>query len=196
MKFLFIIYSIFATSLLYGQTYIVGDKVGSFTLTNAIENNQVSLADFQNSKGVVIVFTNHSCPYSKLYENRLLKLASEFQSKDVRFILINTNSLKTEDQQAGMAQHAKQNNYPFPYLIDAGGITSKQFGASKTPETFVLKNINGSFVLFYKGAIDDNPQTANDVSSYYLKDAINSLITNSPIKVSEKRASGCMITSN
>jgi peroxiredoxin len=95
-----------------------------------------------------------------------------------------------------MATHAKQNNFPFPYLVDAGGITSKQFGASKTPESFVLKNIKGSFVLYYKGAIDDNPQTANDVSTFYLKDAINSLLSNSPLKVSEKRASGCMITIN
>ena len=183
---------------LNAQVYLLGDKVISFTLTNATDNTKISLADYSQSKGVVVVFTNNSCPYSKLYESRILGLAAEFQSKDIRFILINAlpNSQYPEDQPMGMASRAKQNSYPFPYLVDADGSISKKFGATKSPESFLLKNINGSFVLYYKGAIDDNPQTANDVSSFYLKDAVYSLLNNTPIKVSERRASGCMISVN
>ncbi len=39
------------------------------------------------------------------------------------------------------------------------------FGATKTPETFVLQNNGaGAFVLKYRGAIDDNPQVAREVT--------------------------------
>ena len=178
----------------YGQGYNVGDKVGNFSLSNSIDNAQISLGDFSKSRSVVIVFTSPACPYVKLYEDRLVQLAKDFASKDVKFLFINPNSsnASAEDSPAEMAKRAKEKNYEFPYLIDNAKV-SNSFGASKTPEVFVLKNINGSVVLQYKGAIDDTPQVATDVSNSYLKEAINSILNNTPMKVADKRASGCMI---
>jgi hypothetical protein len=87
----------------------------------------------------------------------------------------------------------KKKGYPFPYLMDNRQEVANIFGAAKTPEVFVLKNINGNFVLQYKGAIDNNPQAESDVSRFYLKDALNAIISNSSIKVSDFRTTGCMI---
>jgi len=92
-----------------------------------------------------------------------------------------------------MAEAAKERDYQSPYLSDANQSVSDKFGATKTPEVFVLKNQGGNFVLKYKGAIDDNPQVANDVTSSYLKDALESILSNQPVKITEKRATGCMI---
>lgn len=175
--------------------YKVGDKINNFTLTNVIDNAQVSLSDYLKYKGVVLVFTSPSCPFAKLYEDRLLKLANEFGTRDVKFIFVNPNNPQTnpEDNESEMVKRAKSKNYTFPYLVDNGQQLCGSFGATKTPEAFLLKNINGSFVLQYKGAIDDNPQVATDVSNNYLRDAIGSMTSNAAIKVTEKRAAGCMI---
>jgi peroxiredoxin len=88
-----LLYSIF-TFLLLGHSvlaqggYQLGQKVGNFTLKDAA-GRQVSLQDFAGNKTVVLVFTNNLCPYSKLYENRLLSLNNTYQNRGVRFIFIN-----------------------------------------------------------------------------------------------------------
>lgn len=175
--------------------YKIGDKINTFTLVNAVDNSQFSLTDLNSAKAVVIVFTSPSCPYSKLYEERLMALHKEFSEKNVKFIFINPNNpdASPEDNTGEMVKRAKEKSYNFPYLIDSKQQIANLFGATKTPEVFVLKNINGSFVLQYRGAIDDNPQVAKDVSNFYLKEALTCVSNNTTIKMPEKRASGCMI---
>jgi peroxiredoxin len=169
--------------------------IQNFTLVNAIDHNNVSLYDYSKSKAVVIIFSSPSCAFFKIYEDRLLSLAKEFNGKEVNFLLINPNNPNSspEDNENFMVSRAKEKAYPFPFLVDGDQKIAHLFGATKTPEAFVLKNVNGSFVLKYKGAIDDNPQLASEVSSFYLKDAINAVITHAPVKIAEKRATGCMI---
>jgi hypothetical protein len=92
-----------------------------------------------------------------------------------------------------MAEAAKERDYTSPYLSDPTQSVCDKFGATKTPEVFVLKNQGGNLIVKYKGAIDDNPQVANDVTSSYLKDALESVLSNQPVKITEKKATGCMI---
>ena len=196
MKRLIYVLCFFLPLLGYGQTgYKIGDKVNNFTLINAIDTAKVSLNDQLQSKGLVIVFTSNDCPYSKLYEERIIEIAKEFKNKGINFILINPNSPKNsvDDNMESMIRKSKEKSYFFPYLIDSKQTVANIFGASRTPEVFILKNINGSFVLVYKGAIDDNPQLASDVTTSYLKNASISIIGNKAIKTSETRATGCMI---
>jgi peroxiredoxin len=173
------------------QSYKIGDKVNNFSLNNAADDAKISLTDFAATKAIVMVFTSNDCPYARLYEKRLLEIQKEFDAKGIKFIFINPNNPETSpaDNKSMMAKKA----YPFPYLMDSRQEVANAFGAAKTPEVFVLKNINGNFMLQYKGAIDNNPQTENDVSRFYLKDALNAIISNSSIKVSDFRAIGCMI---
>jgi thiol-disulfide isomerase/thioredoxin len=175
--------------------YELNDAIPNFSLINALDNNPVSLKDFGKSKAIVIIFSSPSCAFSKIYDDRLVQLANEFQNKEVSFIMINPNnpSIDPDDTKDAMTKRANDKGYPFPYLIDNNQKIATSFGATKTPEVFVLKNVNGAFVLKYKGAIDDNPQLASDVSASYLRDAIHSVVTNTPVKISEKRTTGCTI---
>ncbi|HVD98039.1 MAG TPA: redoxin domain-containing protein [Cytophagaceae bacterium] len=182
-------------SLLAQTGYKVGDKVDDFTLPNVKDKSTVSLNNYASSKAIVIVFTSHTCPYTKIYEQRAQNFVQEYEQKGVTFLLVNPNNPASNPEESAeeMAEAAKERGYRCPYLSDATQKVTDKFGASKTPEVFVLKNQGGSFVLKYKGAIDDNPQMANDVTSSYLKDALDSVLSNQPVKISEKRATGCMI---
>ncbi|HXA01727.1 MAG TPA: thioredoxin family protein [Cytophagaceae bacterium] len=171
--------------------YKIGDKINNFTLYNAADDTRISLNDFVASRGVVLVFTSNDCPYAKLYEKRLLEIQNEYNAKEIKFLFINPNNPQTSP--ADNKTVMKKKAYPFPYLIDSSQEVANIFEASKTPEVFVLKNINGSFMLKYKGAIDDNPQAESDVSRFYLKDALNAIVSNGSIKVNDFRAIGCMI---
>lgn len=174
--------------------YNINDTIENFSLTNAVDKTTVSLSDFSKDKIVVVVFNSPGCAYCRIYDDRLLQLARETQGEGVKFIYINpNNSANPDDSPEAMSKRAKEKGYTFPFLIDNNQAVADVFGATKTPEVFVLKNINGSFALKYKGAIDDNPQLASDVSANYLKDAINSVLSNAAVKITEKRATGCMI---
>ncbi|MFL5728120.1 MAG: thioredoxin family protein [Cytophagaceae bacterium] len=189
-KFLFVCL-VFFSFITTPPPYNIGDKVSNFSLTNANDDASVSLNDLADRKGVALIFTSNDCPFARFYEKRILQIQQEFKDKGIAVLLINSNNPETStgDSKAMMKKKA----YPFPYLIDSRQTLANQFAAEKTPEVFVLKNINGNFVLQYKGAIDNNPQNESDVSRYYLKDALNAIVANTSIKASEMRATGCMI---
>ncbi|SFU82024.1 thioredoxin family protein [Pontibacter akesuensis] len=183
-----------ATALLFSLSafaqsggYKLGDKVADFTL-KGVNNENTSLSNFTNAKTVVLVFTNNQCPYAKLYENRLVTLASSYGSKGVQFVYINSGAGDAGEtlQDMGTKKYS-------PYLSDEGQKISSQFGATKTPEVFVLHNNNGEFILKYKGAIDDNPQVAGDVKNFYLKNVLDEVLANKALTSTDKRATGCLI---
>src|SRR5690606_9579206 len=170
-------------------------SVSNFTLVNTVDNQSVSLSDFSNKKGIVIIFTSDFCPYSKLYESRIDNLAQEFSNKNIQFILINPNNplVSQEDSVEKMAKNAQEKGYRFPYLADKEQKAANAFGATKTPEVYLLQPSGPHFNIVYSGAIDDNPQVASDVAKHYLKDAINNLLAGKPIAPKYQRPTGCMI---
>ncbi len=188
---------ILSISLVAGMPALAqnGKSVSNFSLLNTVDNNQLSLSNFQNKKGVVIIFTSNFCPYSKLYEDRIEALATEFSGKGIQFILINPNNptASKDDSVEEMAKKAKEKGFQFPYLADKNQQVANSLGASKTPEVYLLKPASGAFNIVYSGAIDDNPQVPGDVSNAYLKDAIDNLISGKPIAKAWERPTGCMI---
>lgn len=173
-----------------------GGKIENFTLTNTISNQPVSLSDYASAKGVVIIFTSNYCPFSKLYEDRIIALANQFEGQGVKFLLINSNTSvdNIDDTVEEMARHAREKGLKIPYLADKEHIVSARLGATKTPEAFVLQNTgNGNFILKYRGAIDDNPQVPDVVSAQYVRDAVMAIVSKKNLSLMEKRPIGCMI---
>ena len=192
---------IIITLLFFSCSFSVFSQQGvvkDFKLTNAINNNEVSLSDFNNKKVVAIIFTSNYCPYSKLYEGRILDLHKRFASQEVQILLINPNDpvKSTNDSIEKMAQKARDKKFPFPYLADKNQQVCKQFGATKTPEAFLLAKKGNAFQVVYSGAIDDNPQVPQDVTNAYLGDAIASILGGKAVASSKTRPTGCIIKMN
>src|SRR5678815_1076228 len=74
--------------------YKVGDTVKDFQLKN-IDGKMVSLADYKNTKGFIVIFTCNHCPYAKAYEQRVIALDKMFSSKGYPVIAINPNDPNT-----------------------------------------------------------------------------------------------------
>jgi peroxiredoxin len=195
MKLLWIVLltNLFTVAAL-AQGYQVGSKVADFSLKDAGSNRNVALADYKNERAVVVVFTNNFCPYSKLYESRLISLSRQY-SNGVKFVFINPtiNIQEGVETMETMAAKAKEWNNQMPYLADEGQKVSSQFGASKTPEVFVLERTGAEFTVKYRGAIDDNPQVESNVKERYLKDALDSVMGGRAVPSTDKRPTGCMI---
>lgn len=169
--------------------YNIGDQIDDFSLVNVQDRRMTSLYDYSSQKAIVVVFNSLSCPYSKIYEERLLDLTREYKEKDIQFLFIHSHL----DKQEILLKHAKEKGYLFPLLIDPNNRIAKKFNASRTPEVFVLKSLRNNLILQYKGAIDDSPQDVKGVSSFYLKDAIDAILADRTVRLREKRAVGCVI---
>ncbi len=184
-------FAVFSIHMLQAQT----KKVENFSLPDAVSGQQVSLADFANRKAVVVLFTSNFCPYSKLYEERFSSLVKAYAGQDVAFIMINPNdpAESRDDSMEAMKEKAQSWGLNIPYLADKNQQVASQFGASKTPEVFVLSNKPNRFAVAYSGAIDDNPQVAQDVSQKYLKQAIDAVLSSKIVNTPNKRPVGCMI---
>ena len=174
--------------------YEIGDEATDFKLKN-IDGKMVSLSDFKSAKGFIVVFTCNHCPYAKKYEDRIIELDKKYKSQGYPVIAINPNdpSVQPEDGYKQMIDRAKQKGFTFPYLVDEGQKIFPQYGATKTPHVFLLQKENGKNIVKYIGAIDNNYENPNDVSEYYVQDAVNSLIKNEPIKMTKTVAIGCTV---
>lgn len=177
-----------------GKGYEVGDEAADFKLKN-IDGKMVSLSDFKNAKGFIVVFTCNHCPYAKKYEDRIIELDKKYKDQGYPVIAINPNdpNVQPEDGYQQMIERAKQKGFTFPYLVDEGQKIYPQYGATKTPHVFVLKKENGKNIVKYIGAIDNNYDNPNDVSEYYAQDAVNALIKGEPVKMTKTVAIGCTI---
>jgi peroxiredoxin len=190
-----VLFTIFVLSFLIESTQAQNRIVKNFTLLNAVTSQNVSLSDYANQKAIVVIFTSNYCPYSRLYEERIKNLSTEYQGKGVQFILINPNSplSSKDDSIEEMIAKAKSANFTFPYLADKDQAVGNIFGATKTPEAFVVTNASNQYSIHYSGAIDDNPQVPSDVKIHYLKDAIDAILANRSPSTRSSRATGCMI---
>lgn len=171
--------------------YKVGDTASDFKLKN-IDGKMVSLSDFPEAKGYIVIFTCNSCPYAVMYEDRIIELNKSYASKGYPVIAINPNDadIKPDDSFQGMQQRAKDKGFDFPYIYDEKQEIFQVYGATKTPHVFLLNNKK---VVEYIGAIDDNAQDAANVSKKYLEDAIAALEKGEKPNPSSTRAIGCSI---
>ena len=174
--------------------YNIGDAVTDFSLKN-IDGNMVSLSDYEDDKGVILIFTCNHCPYAVMYEDRINDLHNTFAAKGYPVLAINPNdpAVVPEDDMAGMKQRAAEKGFKFPYLFDEGQKIYPVFGATRTPEVYLLKNEGGKMVVAYSGAIDDNHKNADAVKAKYVEDAIEAVTNDKDPDPNFTKAVGCTI---
>lgn len=171
-----------------------GDDAISFTLKN-VDGKYVSLSDYKDQKGVILVFTCNPCPFAKAYEQRIIKLHNTYADKGFPVVAINPNDvdISPDDSMDKMIARADEQKYPFVYLKDESQEIYKSYGATKTPHIFLLKNNGGKFQVAYVGAIDDNAMEEASVTKKYVESAIAALVSGSIPDPASTRAIGCTI---
>jgi len=174
--------------------YTIGDNAEDFSLKST-DGKEVSLASYPDAKGYIVVFTCNTCPYAKMYEQRIIDLNNKYEKKGFPVIAINPNDVnrKPGDSMAKMKERAKEKNYSFPYVRDDAQEVTKRFGATKTPHVYLLNSKANDYRVEYIGAIDNNPRDASGVTKRYVEDAIHALLAGKKPTNREEPAIGCTI---
>ncbi|MCX7548202.1 thioredoxin family protein [Xanthomarina sp. F1114] len=192
---IFTVIALFMSVISMAQSgYKVGDIATDFSLEN-VDGKMVSLSDYSQSKGFIIVFTCNTCPFSVAYEDRINALNKKYVSKGYPVIAIMTNNPAASpgDSMEAMQARAKAKGFTFPYLMDKGQHIYPKYGAAKTPHVYVLQKAKKGNQVKYIGAIDDNYQHPDSVNQKYVENAVDALLEDQPIKETHTRAVGCTI---
>jgi peroxiredoxin len=171
----------------YNRKLSIGDAAPAFKDLEGVDGKKHGLEDFKSKDLVVLVTTCNECPVARAYEERIIEFTKKHASK-VAVVAINVNPGE-EETLAQMKARAKKKNFNFFYLRDDSQKIGRAYGASKTPEFFVLdKNRK----VAYMGALDDS-MIAADIKQKYLEEAVEAILKGKkPAKV-ETPPYGCGI---
>jgi len=192
-----LIVSVFAliSCTAFGQGLKIGDRVSDFNLKST-EGKLISLSGIQGNKGAIIVFTCNHCPFSNIYEDRIIAIHKKFSALGYPVVAVNPSDAKQipEESFKQMKKRAKEKSYPFVYLQDESQEIAKAYGATRTPHVFIVqKETDGTYLLRYIGAIDNNADDPAAADKKYVENAVNELLLGNTVSLTITKAIGCSI---
>src|SRR5580692_9406092 len=173
------------------KTLEIGASAPDFNLTG-VDGRTYSLESFKNAQVLVIIFTCNHCPTAQAYEDRVIKLTSDYTNKGVAVVAIMPNDpscLRLDeldfsdlgDSYEEMKIRAKEKKFNFPYLYDGKTETvSNAYGPVATPHAFVFDKERK---LRYQGRIDDMENPFKTPMSTDTRNAIDALLNNREVSV-------------
>ncbi len=192
--------ALFAAPALAGEfnkVVSIGQKAPVFSGIPATtadgQDASLTLSDIKEDVVVLVFLANH-CPVVTQYEDRMIEFAKDYEGKSVKFVgvAVTGGQLRKQDDLNAIKERVKDKGYTFDYGFDESQKIGKEYGATNTPQFFVL---NKDRAIAYMGAMDDN---ANEgaVKKTYLRDAVDSLLAGKEIEVKETRPVGCGVNYN
>lgn len=156
-----------------------------------VSGKLVSLNKVKTNKGLLVIFSCNTCPYVKLSEGRIKSLSDYCLQNNIGCILVNSNEAQRaeDDSFDEMLKYYKNQNLTCAYAVDEKSQLADAFGATRTPQCFLFDKKG----LIYKGAIDDNVKDPEAAKIHYLKNALESLLTDKTPSLQQTKSIGCTI---
>jgi thiol-disulfide isomerase/thioredoxin len=173
------------------STTVKAQRVDTFTLPDVISEANFDLSDHQSSKAIVLIFTSLSCPFSKLYEDRILELEKAYGGDGFVFVLVHPQVGQEDESIVAIRQKVKEKGWQMPFLNDSGQKLSRQLSITKLPESVVILPSPTGFSIVYRGAIDNNPQIAANANIKYLENALQAINNRRNPSPATSRPIGC-----
>lgn len=170
----------------------LGTKAPDFSLPD-IDGKTVSLSDFDDKQGLLVIFMCNHCPFVIHLREGLAEFGKEYQPKGLGIVGISSNDVDEfpDDSPEKMAEEAKSAGYTFPYLYDETQEVAKAYHAACTPDFFLFDQDRK---LVYRGQFDDSrPDSGIPVTGADLRAACDAVLAGQPIPEPQKPSIGCNI---
>ena len=168
----------------------LGSDMPNFTLEEPATGKSVASKSLEPQSPMVVVFTQNHCPHAQAWEERLLQIARDHEGRSgMVFISASDPEQHPINGPKGIAERARERNYPVPYLFDADQSVAHAFGAVRTPDIFVFDRGR----LAYHGTVDDNQEEPDQVTVNYVRAALDALLSGGEVAVPETPLIGCGI---
>ncbi|NUM54988.1 MAG: thioredoxin family protein [Candidatus Hydrogenedentes bacterium] len=175
------------------QMIPLGTKAPAFSLPDTVSGKVVSLSDFKEKHGLLVMFICNHCPYVKHIAPELAKIGRYYQDKGIGIVAISANDITThpDDSPEKMKQEAMSRGYEFPYLYDESQEVAKAYSAACTPDLFLFDD---HMKLVYRGQLDDSrPGNNIPVTGKDLRTALDALLLGNTMPGPQRPSIGCNI---
>ncbi len=165
----------------------------NFVLPEPFTGNPVSLADFGETPGLLVVFLSNHCPFVKHLADHFAGFAAKYQEKGVAVVGINANDVANypEDSPEKMKEEVRRRGYTFPYLFDASQEVAKAYKAACTPDFYFF---GGDRRLVYRGRYDGSrPSGGTPVTGSDLGAALDAVLASTAPSSVQLPSAGCNI---
>ena len=183
------------------KTLEIGAAAPYFKL-KGVDGKTYSLASFKNAEVLVVVFTCNHCPTAQAYEDRIIKMTTDYANKNVAVVAImpnDPNCLRLDeldfsdlgDSFEEMKIRAKEKKFNFPYLYDGETeAASRAYGPVATPHVFVFDKERK---LRYEGRVDDMESPFKTPRNTDTRNAIDALLDSREVPVKTTKVFGCSV---
>jgi peroxiredoxin len=142
------------------------------------------------SPATLVVFTCNHCPYALAWHDRIAAIARDYG--DVKVLAINPNDAERypRDSLDAMRERvAADGGWPMAYLRDESQDVARAYGATTTPDCFV---IDAQGRIAYRGAPDADYQDPS-LNAAWLREALDAVLAGSEPAQAETEPVGCSI---
>jgi len=171
----------------FNEVLSIGAQAPAWKQLPGVDGKSHNSDEWKGKPYLVVVFTCNSCPCARDYEDRIKAFVKK-HGDQIAVVAINSNTI-TEDRLDAMTKRANERGFNFPYLYDESQRVAKAYGATYTPEFFLL---DAERRVVYMGAMDDKDDP-DKVKVRYLEDAVDAILAGKKPPKAETRARGCMV---
>ncbi|MCZ6793358.1 MAG: thioredoxin family protein [Planctomycetota bacterium] len=157
------------------------------------EGRTVSLEDFPDAPGLLVIFLCNHCPFVIHIREGIARCVKGYQAKGLAVVGISANDVENhpDDSPEKMKEEVESVGYTFPYLYDETQEVARVYRAACTPDFFLFDR---NRKLTYRGQFDgsrpgnDEPVTGADLSA-----AVDALLAGQPAPEPQTPSAGCNI---
>jgi peroxiredoxin len=173
---------------------VVGKTAPDFALKD-LDGKEVKLASFKG-KTIVLEWFNPGCPFVKASHSvgSLVDTAKRRTKDGVVWLAINSGAPGKQGNELAMnTQAVKTWSLSHPILRDEAGTVGKAYGATNTPDMFVIDKTGH---VVYAGAIDNSPDGEGKSPQggklvNYVDAALDELAAGKPVTTAVTKPYGC-----
>lgn len=171
----------------------LGTEAPDFSLTDVVSGDEVSLSDYEDKTGVLVMFICNHCPYVKHVRSELARIGKDYADSGIGTVAICSNDPEVSpgDSPDLMKEEAETHGYVFPYLFDETQEVAKAYTAMCTPDFFLF---GPDRKLVYRGRMDGSrPDSGVPVTGEELRAAMDAVLAGEPVSEEQHASMGCSI---
>ncbi len=171
----------------------LGDVAPEFKLQDVVTGKDVELADFKDSKALLVAVICRHCPFVQHVKKELVRLGKDYQGKGLAIVAISANDPAgyPEDAPGKLKEMAVADGFTFPLLFDGNQTVAKAYTAVATPDFFLFDQTRK---LVYRGQFDDSrPKNGIPVTGKDVRAAIDATLQGHPVSQVQRPSVGCSI---
>jgi peroxiredoxin len=170
-----------------------GDEAPGFELPG-VDGETHALADYADRDAVLLVFTCNHCPYAQAKFDELNRLADGYDELVVVGINPNDETQYPEDDVETMREWVADGTIDYDaYLRDERQTVAAAYGATCTPDPFLLETDGGALRLVYHGRLDDATNPDDEPTEREMADVVDRLLDGEEIDDEFRPSRGCSI---